>query len=112
MNVPTNLSELSDVGIAVVCSIIGGTGGALSYALKVQEGKPWRWREFFLHCSISGFAGWVMYQFSVYVGLPAGVAGAVCGVSGWMGTRAIRIVEVVIRKRAGVEREDLKDGDD
>lgn len=112
MNVPTNLTELSDVGTAIVCSIIGGTGGALSYALKVEEGKPWKWSEFFLHCGISAFAGWVMFQFSVYAGLPAGVAGAVCGVSGWMGTRAIRIAEVVIRKRAGVEKEDMKEGDD
>lgn len=104
---PTSFQELSDFGVAVVCTLIGGGGGALSYALKVEEGKPWRWHEFLLHCGISAFAGWVMYQFSVFAGLPAGVAGAVCGVSGWMGTRAIRIVEVMIRKRAGVDKEDL-----
>ena len=90
-----------------MCTLIGGGGGAISYALKVQEGKPSRWHEFLLHCGISAFAGWVVYQFSVFAGLPAGVAGAVCGVSGWMGTRAIRIVEVMIRKRAGVDKEDL-----
>lgn len=104
---PTSFQELSDFGVAVVCTLIGGGGGALSYALKVEEGKPWRWHEFLLHCGISAFAGWCMYQFAMMVGLPAPAAGAVCGVSGWMGTRAIRIVELAIQRRAGIDQRDM-----
>ena len=106
--IPESFDELSKVDTAAICTGIGAMGGALSYALKVEEGKPFRWTEFLFHCGISAFSGFIMYEFASYAGLPAGVAGAVCGVAGWAGTRMMRICEIVVRKKLGITREDMQ----
>ena len=86
--------------------------GWLSYLLKVQEGKQFIWREFFLHGAISAVSGLVCYEILAYQGFPAALFGTLdgclAGVAGWGGTRAIRLAEVVIQKRLGVDGEDLK----
>ena len=52
----------------------------------------------------SVFCGWLSYLLKVQEEL----CGILAGVAGWGGTRAIRLAEVVIQKRLGVDGEDLK----
>jgi hypothetical protein len=39
-----------------------------------------------------------------YCGFPPGVCAALCGMSGWMGTRLLRIGEAIVRNKADVEK--------
>lgn len=96
---------LTNIG---VCSGIAGLGGAMSYFLKVEEGKPFKWRELILHTAISAFCGFICYEVFSYEGFPLGLCGAFSGMAGWMGTRGARIVEVMLAKRAGVNEEKAK----
>lgn len=101
-----NLSEgqiLAAAGsFATIC-------GWLSYLLKVQEGKTFSWKEFFLHGAISAVCGLISYEVLFYEGFPPQLCGALSGMAGWGGTRLIRILEVILQKRLGVSKEDLSD---
>lgn len=100
--------HLTSLDIAGICSLFAGFCGALSYFLKVEEGHVFKWSEFILHTIISAVCGLITYELLAFYGVPPQVAGALCGMSGWMGTRLLRILEIVIRKRAGVSKEDLQ----
>ena len=100
--------QLHEWWVLVMTGFFSVYCGWLSYLLKVQEGKQFIWREFFLHGAISAVSGLVCYEILAYQGFPAELCGSLAGVAGWGGTRAIRLAEVVIQKRLGVDREDLK----
>lgn len=104
--------NLSSIDIAGICALFAGFCGALSYGLKVEEGHKFTWREFVLHTLTSAVFGLMTYEILSYYGMPSQVSGALCGMAGWMGTRGARIAEIVIRKRAGVTKEDLEGGKD
>lgn len=89
-------------GIAAFC-------GALSYLLKVEEGKPFKVSELLLHTVISGVFGYLAGCILETQGVPTGSICSLCGVAGWGGTRLIRLLEVAFVKRLGVTREDLHD---
>ncbi len=113
------LKSLSDGQILGICGAFAGFCGSLSYLLKVEEGKPFSWREFALHTTISAVFGLIAYEVLSYEDFPPQVAGALCGVAGWGGTRLIRIFEIllpkiaaaIISKKLGISKEDLKDDD-
>ena len=99
--------SLSNIQIAGICACFAGLCSSLSYLLKVEEGHPFKWREFSLHISISAVFGMMTFEVLAFYGFPPQVAGAVCGAAGWMGTRLIRLLEIVVRKKLGVTKEDL-----
>lgn len=99
--------HLTSLDIAGICGLFAGFCGSLSYFLKVEEGHPFKWSEFVLHVVISAVFGLMTYEVLSYYGMPPQVAGACCGMAGWMGTRLARIIEIVIRKRLGVSKEEL-----
>ena len=92
---------LASGGFAAVC-------GWLSYLLTVQEGRPFLIREFLLHGAISAMCGLISYELLSYEGFPPNLCGALSGMAGWGGTRLIRLLEVVLQKKLGVSKEDLK----
>lgn len=93
------------VGMA---SGFGGICGWLSYLLKVEEGKKFSFKEFILHGAISAVCGLICYEVLFYEGFPPQLCGALSGMAGWGGTRVIRLLEVVLQKRLGLDKEDLK----
>ncbi len=113
------LKSLPEGAIVAICGAFAGFCGSLSYLLKVEEGKPFSWREFALHTTISAVFGLIAYEILSYESFPPQVAGALCGVAGWGGTRLIRIIEIIlpriaaaiISKKLGISKEDLKDDD-
>lgn len=105
------LQHLSSIDIAGICAVFAGFCGSLSYFLKVEEGHPFKWSEFVLHTLTSAVFGLMTYEILSYYGMPPQVSGALCGMAGWMGTRGARILEIVIRKRAGVTKEELEGED-
>lgn len=113
------LRQLSEEAILAICGGFAGVCGSLSYLLKVEEGKKFSWPEFALHTAISAVFGLITYELLSYEEFPPNVAGALCGVAGWGGTRLIRIIEIIlpkivaaiIRKKLGISKEDLKDDD-
>ena len=113
------LKSLPEGAIVAICGAFAGSCGSLSYLLKVEEGKPFSWREFALHTTISAVFGLIAYEILSYESFPPQVAGALCGVAGWGGTRLIRIIEIIlpriaaaiISKKLGISKEDLKDDD-
>mgnify|MGYP002614682757 FL=1 len=100
--------DLSDGQILAAASGFAAICGWLSYLLKVQEGKAFLWREFFLHGAISAVCGLISYEILAYEGFPPQLCGALSGLAGWGGTRAIRLAWLLITKRLGVSKEDLK----
>lgn len=95
------VNHLKDV--AANLAIAGGFGGLcgfLSYLLKVEEGKPFKWSELALHTTISAVCGLAAFTLlDELAGFSPSVCGTFSGVAGWMGTRLIRIVEVRVEKK-------------
>ena len=85
-----------------------GWCGLLKYLAMVQEGRLFTWRDFFLNGLISAACGAICYEVMVYEGFPHGLCGALSGMAGWGGTQLLKLIEVVVRKRLGVTKEDLK----
>ena len=52
--------------------------------------------------------GLICYEVLFYEGFPPQLCGALSGMAGWGGTRVIRLLEVVLQKRLGLDKEDLK----
>lgn len=100
--------DLTDGQILAAAGSFATICGWLSYLLKVQEGKVFSWREFFLHGAISAMCGLISYEILAYEGFPPQLCGALSGLAGWGGTRVLRLIEIVVTKKAGVDKEDLK----
>ena len=83
-------------------------GGLLHYLLKVKEGARFEWGLMFLHMAISAFAGLIAFSGLTQYGADPTFAGSLSGGAGWMGTRFMRILEVVSYKKAEVEKEDVE----
>lgn len=100
--------ELSDGQILASVGSFASLCGGLHYLLKVEEGKPFSWKELALHSVISAVCGLICYEILSYEGFPPQLCGALSGLAGWGGTRIIRLIEVVVTKRLGLSKEDLK----
>lgn len=100
--------DLTDGQILAAAGSFATICGWLSYLLKVQEGKVFSWREFFLHGAISAMCGLISYEILAYEGFPPQLCGALSGLAGWGGTRVLRLIEIVVTKKVGVDKEDLK----
>ena len=57
---------------------------------------------------ISAMCGLISYEILSYEGFPQELCGALSGLAGWGGTRLIRVLEIVINKKIGINKEDLK----
>ena len=60
------LKSLPEGAIVAICGAFAGFCGSLSYLLKVEEGKPFSWREFALHTTISAVFGLIAYEILSY----------------------------------------------
>jgi len=100
-----DLAQLSRAEIAEVCAAFGAVGGFLNYWVKTTEGKSFSWRELIVYTATSAFCGFMSYELLDFWGFPPGVCAALCGMSGWMGTRLLRIGEAVIQHHAEVKKE-------
>ena len=89
----------------LIVSGFAGLCGSLSYLQKVVEGKKFKWTELVLHGLISAMCGVITYQLLSAYGIGHEAAGALCGLSGWMGTRFMRILELLVTRKLGVESE-------
>lgn len=98
------LSELGRTEIAGVCAAFAATGGFLNYWVKICEGREFSLREVVVYTSVSAFCGFMSFELLDYCGFPPGVCAALCGMSGWMGTRLLRIGEAIIRNKTDVEK--------
>lgn len=105
---PDFLKNLSHSEYLMVGSGFATVCGSLSYLLKVEEGKPFKWREFLIHMATSAVFGVIAFEIMTFEHIPDEVAAGICGMSGWMGTRIARIIEIVIRKKFGLTENDLK----
>lgn len=108
MFTPDQWGEIRTLGL---CSIFASITGGLSYLVKVQEGKAFSWFEFVLHLGVSACAGVIAYQVLHYFDTPIDLAGALCGIAGWMGTRVMRIFEVIFLRRFGLTPQMIEEKD-
>lgn len=105
---PDLFKNLSHEGFLLLGGGFAGLCGSLSYLLKVEEGKPFKWSEFLLHLAISAAFGVIAFEIMTFEHIPDEVAAGICGMSGWMGTRIARIIEIVIRKKLGISKQDME----
>lgn len=103
------LKSLTELDAALISTAFAGACGSLSFLLKVEEGKPFKWREFFLHTAASAAFGFIAYEALSYESFPPQLAGALCGIAGWGGTRFARIFEVILLKRLGIKKEEIEE---
>lgn len=106
---PDFIKGLSHTDALLVSGGFAGVCGSVSYLLKITEEKPFSWREFLLHVFASALFGLMAFEFASFEGMPNGMAGAIAGMAGWMGTRVARIAEVLLRKKTGLTKDDMKD---
>lgn len=100
-----SLQEMSRVEISGVCAAFAAVGGFLNYWVKICEGRDFSLREVVVYTATSAFAGFMSFELLDYCGFPPGVCAALCGMSGWMGTRLLRIGEAIIRNKTDVDKE-------
>lgn len=100
---------LKNIDYVAISAGFAGVCGSLSYLLKVEEGKPFKWKEFFLHTAISAMFGAICFEIAAYEGLPPAMSGALSGMAGWMGTRVARIFEIILARKLKIEDLERKD---
>lgn len=100
-----SLSELGRAEIAATCASFAALGGFLNYWVKICEGRPFSLREVVVYTCVSAFCGFMSFELLDFAGFPPGVCAALCGMSGWMGTRLLRIGEAVIKNKVDVDKE-------
>ena len=75
-------------------------GGTANYVSRLKKSKaPFSIVELFGEWSISGFAGCLTILICSHYGFDTYITGALTGISGHMGGRAIFIVEQIIQKK-------------
>lgn len=106
---PENLKTMTDPHyIASAVALAAGTGWA-NYVSQLKEGKAFSWLEMLCHVGMSMFCGYAAFELSAWQGYPGEIAGCISGGAGYMGTRLLRIFEVVVMKKTGVSEKDIKD---
>lgn len=106
---PEQLKEFHTFGVCVCWAAVSG---GLAYMVRKKEGEPFLWSEFALHTAASALAGAITYQLLHYWGAPPDLSSALCGVAGWMGTRAMKLMELIVFRRANVKEEELEKKDE
>lgn len=79
---------------------IAAVGGVARYLnLYLMEGQ-FAWKHFIAHILVSAFSGFMFYQFAVEIlGLPNGAMALVSGMGGWMGVEALKMVEIMMKRK-------------
>lgn len=114
MLTPEQFNEVRDASLVTAFASITG---CLSYLVQVYEGKQFSWIGFALHFMVSAVAGFITYLMLHSWSTPADLAGALCGIAGWMGTRMMRIFEILAYRRYGIDptvtkpTQETKEGD-
>ena len=107
---PDNLKTMTDPHyIASAVALAGATGWA-NYVSQLKESKSFSWLEMFCHVGMSMFCGYAAFELSAWQGYPGEIAGCISGGAGYMGTRLLRIFEVVVMKKTGVTKDDVRNG--
>lgn len=88
-----------------VSGLFAAICGGLSYFLKVEEGHEFKAGEFILHTLISGVSGLIAYLLFQSMSMPPNFCGAMAGISGWMGTSAMKVFTSVWTKRMGGDQQ-------
>lgn len=100
--------DLNNVDTSLLAAtVFAGLCGVLSELINVSEGKAFSWKAFLLHACVSAVAGLITYQVLVSLGTASGMASAMSGVAGWMGTDAIKLIKVLLLRRVGVDPKEL-----
>lgn len=69
-------------------------GGVVAHIQHIKENNhPFIWRELLMQVSISGFAGMLTSLLCWYIEAPTPMAGFMAGISGFMGSRALSLLE-------------------
>lgn len=103
---PENLWQHSQqFGVSALFASLAGT---VSYLTSVQDGKKFSWAGMMLDVTSSGLAGLVSCGILLHYQLDIEFTCAMCGVSGWLGTRFWKIVDLLVLKRVGVKKEDVE----
>lgn len=100
--------DFSEIQALAASTGFAGLCGLLKYLASVQEGRPFTWRDMLLNGVISAACGAICYEVMAYEGFPYGLCGALSGMAGWGGTQLLKLIEVVVRKRLGVSKEELE----
>lgn len=89
-------------------------GGAMGYIMRtVDSGKKVKPLRALLEALAAGFVGLVVLFTCQAIGLSEQWTGVVVGVCGWLGANAsIRLLETIVYKRLGIQREKPAEKDD
>lgn len=84
------INQIEQLGIA---SSFAGICGALSYALRVRQGRPFSLVDLILNGVVSAVCGLIAFEVLKHEGFMPQLAGALCGVAGFVGTTLVRFVQ-------------------
>lgn len=96
---------------ALAYAAFASFGGFMGHLLRtVEGGNPIKWGRATLEAGSAGFVGMLVLLMCQAFVLSEQWTGVIVGVSGWLGASVtIRMIEVVIRKRLGIERAKWED---
>ncbi len=102
-----NLFNLPPDSVFTACwvLIISMWGGVAGYIRKIKQGVTKRFSitELLGEIVVSSFVGVITYFLCKSSGIDGMISAAIIGLSGHMGSRAIYMIEVFMRKKAGLE---------
>ena len=105
---PNTFTHFEQLGIA---SGFAGLCGALSYSLGVREGKPFSWVDLGLNVVVSAVCGLIVFEILEYEGFLPELAGALCGIAGFIGVTLVKFVQTFTRVKGDQIIEKVKDGE-
>lgn len=82
-------------------------GGLMGHMLRtIESGNKISWARAFIESASAGFVGLLVLLMCQAMSLSAEWTGVIVGMAGWLGANAtIRIVETVVRKRLGIDKD-------
>ncbi len=90
--------------------VLAGLGGFVNYMHKIRHGKarPWTIIEFIGELATSAFVGLLTFYLSQAAGFSSLITAALVGISGHMGSRALFLFEITLRRRFRFFEQDHK----
>ena len=102
------LNHLEQLGIA---GAFAGLCGSLSYALNVRQGRKFSWCDLLLNAGSSAVCGLIAFEILEYEGFAPQLAGALCGIAGFVGTTLVRFVQTFTETKTEQLIEKVKEGE-
>ena len=84
---------------------VASGGGIAKYMYEYMKTKKFDWKMFIAHTILSAFSGYMFASFASLLGVDASLKYSLSGLGGFMGVRAMDLLEDIIRSKTNTSKQ-------